>query len=422
MKKLTLLFCTLLAISYLGYSRPEYSILQSYGTKCSNCHVNIQGGGERTLGGWMSRNQTSIIDPSTIGIGKIYDFLQNTNQAWNGKITYGLDFRWEDARWGYQEVVQQRNPPLTDTVLSKPLRDNMIMQFDPYLSIKPFDFLELEGFYNFAYDIEQFKRYPGQQPYAFSIKVKPADYLPELRVGYFQPEIGTKWDDHSLLVRQVIGSSRSSLLIPDDYAEWGAELDYESIPWLGVGLGVFDSKVMKNLTLPNQTGSSIPVVSGNTTSLFFKLAFYPPEWIPGFTNFFGGYFMINSPLKTDNGIYFANNYYAIGDLFFNIGMTDKFALMTEYMWSKKEDLRTTNNLSFELTYQPLDAAYVYARYEVGNTDYLPVSTSYHANQYVLGTKIFLLPYIALIPEYRVFDRANVPGYFAEWAFQLHIFY
>lgn len=421
MKRFLLLLILLTVTFYPLLSRPEYSILQSYGTKCQNCHVNNQGGGLRNLGGWMSRNQTALVEPSKIGLGKVFDFLQNTNQALDGIITYGLDFRWQDARWGYQEVIQKRNPPLTDTVLSQPKRDNMIMQLDPYLSIKPADFIELEGFYNFAYDIENLKRFPGQQPYAFSVKIKPADYLPELRIGYFQPQIGTKWDDHSLLVRQVIGASRSSLLIPDDYAEWGAEIDYQAIPWLGASIGLFDSKVMNNLTLPGKIGNTVPVVSGNTMSTVMKLAFYPPEFY-GFTSFFGGSFVINSPLRTDNGIYFANNYYAIGNMFFNIGMVDKFSLLTEYMWSKKQDLRTTNNFSFELTYQPLDAAYVYARYEIGNTDYLPQNTSYHANQYVLGTKLFVLPYIALLPEYRVVDREHVEGYFSEWTLQIHLFY
>jgi len=100
MKKITLIVSLFLIANSIIYARPEYSILQSYGTKCQSCHVNTQGGGLRTLGGWMSRNQTSIIEPSKLGLGSLFDFLQNSNQALNDIITFGLDARYQFARWG----------------------------------------------------------------------------------------------------------------------------------------------------------------------------------------------------------------------------------------------------------------------------------------------------------------------------------
>lgn len=420
MKKVITLLVAVFLISYIGYSRPEYSILQSYGTKCTNCHINTQGGGARTLGGWMSRNQTTLVEPSKIGLGKVFDFLQNTNQFWDGKITFGLDFRWQTAKWGgTTEVIQKRNQPLSDTTISAPERDYMIMQVDPYISIKPWEFLEFEGFYNLAYEIEDLKRYPGQQPYAFSAIIKPSEKLPSLRVGFFQPAFGTKWDDHTLLIRQVVGSNRNSLVLPHDYTEWGAQIDYEAIPWLGLSLGLFDSETLSNLQLNGK-----PIVSGNEMSSVFRVGFYPPEVVPGITTFFGGYWLYNGKLNKDDMSRLFKSGYSLGNVFFNIGMIDKFSLLTEYMWSKNKSFRETNNFLVELTYQPLEAAYAYVRWERGNSDFLYENPdkSYHATQYVIGAKFFPLPYIGFIPEYRIVDRDHIEGIHSQWAFQVHLFY
>ncbi len=438
MKQFTIILTLLAFFVTPLLSRPEYSILQSYGTKCQSCHVNTQGGGLRTLGGWMSRNQTSIVEPSKIGLGSVFDFLQNTNQTLNDMITFGIDFRYQFARWGGPQKTLTINPKTIykkdendsiivintlDTTTTGPKYDAMIMQVDPYISFKPADFIELEGFYNFAYDLETEKRYPGQQSYAFSMYLRPGENLPFLRVGYFQPMIGTKWDDHTLLVRQVVTATRANLVLPHDYTEWGAQLEYEAIPWLGATLGVFGNENLKQIKIVNQ----------DRLSYFFRLGFFPSidEYLKGWTTFFGGYFMMNSELKTDNGVYFGNDYYAVWNAYFNIGMTDRFSLLTEYMGSKKQELRTSSNFSVELTYQlfkdidigiPFDAAYIYGRFEQGNTEFLADKSEYSATQYVIGAKLFPLPYIGVLPEYRIYDREHIDGHFAAWALQVHLFY
>jgi hypothetical protein len=419
MRKLVTLILGFLVVWNFAYSRPEYSILQSYGTKCTNCHINTQGGGARTLGGWMSRNQTAMVEPSSIGLGKVFDFMQNTNQLLDGMITFGLDFRWQTAKWGGStEVIQKENAPKEDHTISEPKRDYMIMQVDPYISIKPWDFLEFEGFYNLAYEIEDLKRYPGQRPYAFSAIIKPAEYLPSLRIGCFQPAIGTKWDDHTLLIRQAMSKSRGSLILPHDYTEFGAQLDYEAISWLGLSVGMFASDSLALLKVNNQ-----PVVTGKTMNTVFRVGFYPPEVISGITTFFGGYWMVNSPLRTDDGIYFARDYYSVGNIFFNVGMIDKFSIMTEYMFSTKQSLRKTDAYLVELTYQPMESAYAYVRWERANSDYLFDQTlNAQATQYVIGAKLFPLPYIGFIPEYRIVDKDHIKGYHSQWAFQIHLFY
>ncbi|MFA6571608.1 MAG: hypothetical protein WCT77_10285 [Bacteroidota bacterium] len=422
MKKLALLLILILLCSGFAYARPQYSILQGFGAKCQACHVNTQGGGARNNPGWMSRKDISLIQPSTIGLGGLFNAL-STNQAFGELITYGVDFRYQSARFG--------GP-------AGPERKNMVMQTTPYLSINPTSWFFIEGQYNVAYEIEKDLRYIGQQPYAFSANFKIAENLPRLRVGYFQPPIGTKYDDHTLLIRMVAGSARSNPVIPDDYAEFGAQLDYDPFDWLSVNLGAFQSKNMSALTstinpndmrvyVPYVTADTskartIPVVDQGVPSIAGRILIAPT--LPFNINaFFGGTFFINSGTNLNkNGFYFSSNFYEISSLFLHIGMLEKFALMTEYIHAKKQNSRTTDNFLVELTYQPLEAANIFFRFEQGNTNEVFQDKNYHSNQYVIGAHIFPLPFIDLLPEYRIYDRQWIPGHAAQWAFQAHIFY
>lgn len=142
----------------------------------------------------------------------------------------------------------------------------------------------------------------------------------------------------------------------------------------------------------------------------------------GLTYFFGGSFFINSPLRSDNGLYFANNYYAVSNAFFNFGMSDSWAVIADYMHSEKQQVRETNNFTLELNYQPMEGVIAHARAETANTWEVFRNQLTHTNQYVLGARFVLLPYLDIMPEYRVYDRQHVPDYAAQWSFNLHLFY
>ena len=58
----------------------------------------------------MSRNQTSLVEPSKLGLGSVFDFLQNSNQTLNDMVTFGLDFRYQFARWGGPQKTLTINP------------------------------------------------------------------------------------------------------------------------------------------------------------------------------------------------------------------------------------------------------------------------------------------------------------------------
>lgn len=377
----------------IANARPQYSILQNFGTKCIGCHYNTQGGGARTQPGWMSRKDISLINPGSIGLQGLYDAME-TNTVFSETATFGVDFRLQDARWG---------PPVG--------RDIMIMQLTPFLIIQPFNWLGFEGFYNIAYEIASDKRYVGQNPYAFSMVIKPAENLPSLRVGYFQPTIGTKYDDHTMLIREVTGFSRAQTrpLIPDDYAEFGAQVDYEAVEWLGLSAGAFDSKTLCSLTTKTVSGATIPVVDTGSISMVLRAFVTPPTLIDGVTTFLGGTYLLNGD-------------YYISSVFFNIGLTEKLCLMTEYVRSEKKDSRLTQNFLAEVTYAVTDAVLPFIRAERGQTKYKNENHPFYTNQFVFGAHINLLPYIDLLPEYRIYNSEQVDGYARAWAFQLHVFY
>ncbi|TAL69728.1 MAG: hypothetical protein EPN82_03670 [Bacteroidetes bacterium] len=404
MKKIFIYPILLTVCLTIAFARPQYSILQSFGTKCIGCHYNTQGGGVRTQPGWLSRKDISLIPVSGIGLQEFYDAL-STNTVSNEAVTFGTDFRWQDARW-----------PVIG-------RDDMVMQFTPYLILQPTNWLGFEGFYNIAYDIAKDKRFVGQNPYAFSMYLRPSEKLPSLRVGYFQPTIGTKYDDHTILIREVTGFARSSTfndvkkykrpgtipLIPDDYAEWGAQLDYEALDWLGLSAGIFRADNLAGLTTVNKTGTPVPVVDSGSYSTVLRAFITPPTLIDGITTFLGG-------------TYFINKDYYISSAFLNIGLTEKLSLMTEYMRSEKKDCRFTQNVMAEVTYAVTDAVLPFIRAERGQTKYKIENHPFYTNQFVFGAHINLLPYIDLLPEYRIYNSEQVEGYARQWTFQVHVFY
>src|SRR5436305_13808036 len=99
---------------------PRFALLT--GTRCSACHVNPQGGGQRTELGWSYLNQIGAFNPESVGIPKTPD--DATNSYWDGIVSFGLDARFEDARLGTP----------VDTAPSVP-RYFIPMQFSPYISI-----------------------------------------------------------------------------------------------------------------------------------------------------------------------------------------------------------------------------------------------------------------------------------------------
>ena len=394
--KRIILFAVIIAIfGGESFSRPQYSILQTYGTKCSSCHINVQGGGIRSVGGWLSRKDLSLINPQWIGLKKFFETLTARNSYLDDKIIIGFDLRAQSARW-------PKGPSSSE-------REFMVMQASPYIAIQPVKWLLMEGFYNVAYELEKDKRYPAQQPYAFSVYLKPSEKLPTLRLGYFQPPIGQKWDDHTMFVRTAIARYGRHYIVPDDYAEWGAQIDYESISWLSLSAGVFSGKNLSVINVPDKYGKPIPIVKDNSIAVATRGMISPPELIKGVNSYVGG------------SLYLNNDYY-ISSAFLGIGLPDKVSLIGEYVRTQKKDSRLSLSFTTELTYQLLESVLPFVRVERSILKDKNENNPVYATNLVLGSHINLLPSLDLLIEYRILDREHLEGYFSQWAFQLHLFY
>lgn len=396
MKKILIVFTSIfLILGGESFARPQYSILQTYGTKCSACHINIQGGGIRSIGGWLSRKDISLINPEWIGLKKFFENLTARNSYLNDKAIVGFDLRAQSARW-------PKGPASSE-------HEYMVMQASPYLAIQPTNWLSLEGFYNIAYELEKDKRYPAQQPYSFSLYVKPSENLPSLRVGFFQPPIGQKWDDHTMFVRTSIARYGRHYVVPDDYAEWGAQIDYESLPWLSLSAGIFSGKNLSIIKVPDKSGNPIPIVKDNSFGIATRGMLSPPEYIKGMNSYLGGSF------------YFNDDYY-ISSLYVGIGFPDRISLIGEYIRTQKKDSRLSLSFTAELTYQLLESVLPFVRAERSILKDKNENNPVYATNLVLGSHIYLLPSLDLLIEYRILDREHLEGYFSQWAIQLHLFY
>lgn len=401
MKKFTILIMFIVICCSTELSaRPQYSIIQTFGTKCIGCHVNTQGGGLRNNPGWLSRKDISLIKPSKIGLASVFD-APGSNTLFNDMVTFGLDFRYQSARW--PRTVASTPPKLITR------REWMVMQCSPAISVKPIKWLEFEGFYNFAYEIEKDKRYTAQNAYAASMYIRPADNLPSLRVGYFQPTIGTKYDDHTMLIKTAINArDRRTPVVPDDYAELGAQVDYDGIKWLGLSAGAFDTKNLSKLTARDKDGKTIPIVKDKSVSTVLRGVLFP-EIGKSINAFLGGTILVN------------DDYY-VSSVFVNSGLSDKFSLMTEYCRSEKKNSRLTLNFLAELTYQLHESVLPFVRAERAVTKDKVENKPFYANQFVFGAHINPLPYFDFLPEYRIFNSEQISGYSSEWTLQLHVFY
>jgi hypothetical protein len=413
MKKFLVIgFFALLLVAIHLNSRPQYSLLQSFGTDCSNCHFNVQGGGVRTPGGWMSRNSITMIPA---------DFMNDlftTDSWWDDKIVVGLDSRMQIAKW--PAPGQGTEVPIGTTEYQF-----MAMQLTPYLTFQPLSWLALEAQYNIAYDLYEDKRFIAQQPFAASLYIMPGENLPQLRIGYFQPTMSMKWDDHTLLGHQFYGAKGRFPVIPIDYAELGAQIDYEvyfdGFGGLSMSGGGFSANNMAQYTtmqLKDPDYASLPindtlykmvsVVDSNTVSLVGRIMFSPEiNW--DFTTFVGA-----------TG--FLNGDYYIANVFLGFGMADKFSFLLEYTDSEKDNARRAISWLGEFTYQIHEAFLPYIRAERQLTREVTEPAANYTNQFILGAHVFIFPYVDLVPEYRIVDREWIDGYHASFAFQIHIWY
>ncbi len=363
---------------------PQFSMLT--GNKCINCHISSEGGKERNGLGWYTRSDIGLLAPDDIGIGKIFRKVAGTNEFFNKKVIFGFDFRYQTALIGTE-------------------RKYFGMQASPYLVVRPLEWLTTGGSYDLFYNFN-IAPWPGQQKWSAFVILQPGLTMPSLKAGYFEPPIGMNYDDHTLLISQEILGSQGHYfpvqMIPPDYAEYGAEINYEGLKWLSLTAGLFNSNNLADI----YAGGTSNLADSNTVSAAFRAS----VWQRFFEN------KLNLNLGAS---YFTNYDFNITAVFLNAGLTDNLTLLTEILWSDKSGVRKTRNYLIGATYQLFDFLLLEARYEGGRTDD-NINSVMNANQYVAGLQFFPFPFIEFRPEYRVFKQES--GTQSQFAAQLHIFY
>jgi hypothetical protein len=437
---------------------PRFSLIS--GTRCSACHFTPHGGGIRTELGWGSMNEVGLFrwpwqppKPATGGDGADDDLFttpsdgateetapetvpdavpvesdvppettdapppadepvadapaddaptdeasMHTNSLFDGLITPGVDIRLQVAKIGRPPRDERRLLP---------------MQTQLYLAVTPVEWLALFSGYN--YSTEHY-RFPGQSGWEATAQFHPSVSLPTLRVGYMQPSIGIRHDDHTSFTRRAVAGTFSQNLVPPGYAELGAEISYEGISWLTVNAGVFGSSNLAEIV--PELGEITEITDFSKPSLLGRIKLWPQDLDLGFNGELGASIFANGDSLT------------MINVFAGIGLSDRSSFLVEAFLATLPDNRRVRNVSVMGSYQLFQWLSLDWRYEFGQTerpDADPTKAELgHAHQAVFGLEFFPLPYLEIRPEYRFFQLepfGEIGGFQqGQYTVQMHVFY
>lgn len=374
----------LVASNTPAWALPQFSLLT--GNRCINCHVNVQGGGLRNDLGWYAMESVGIVRYEDIGLSSLKPVF-STNTFLDDRLTVGVDFRLQSSRSLRDTSSERRIFP---------------MQGAFYASYKPVDWLLVEGTYNLG---RRVYAYAGQQSWSASVAIQPSLEYPQLRVGFFQPSIGYRFDDHTMLVRRIPAGSQDYLFAPN-WAEWGAELNYYRLEWLTLTAGVATLSSLRGATLTDTDGNTRPLIRDPSRPAAIGRVLLSPK-------FFRERLVVNLGSST-----LQQGDFSLWNVFGGIGYADVVAITLETMRQQTTGVRTISATSAELMVHVAEPVYLYARAERGET--VTGEVSLRQEQYLFGAQIFVLPFVELRPEYRIVD---LPLYrLNRWTVQLHVFY
>ena len=372
----------------ISQATPQFAAMNN--AKCIACHVNAQGGGHRNFRGWSYMNSVGLFVP-----GKLKDNngILKRPQSIDGRITLGADIRYQVARSHKSEDAK---------------RHKFFMQQTFYSDIKLTNWVHIDGLFNLA---EQ--RFFRQQRFNADIIIQPQDSSTQFKVGYFQPSIGLRYDDHSMLVRQVPQADYSNYM-PPDYTEYGAEITYDDINWLTIAAGVFGTKNLLEEDDSNIRYSEEPLFTNKPiTHKNFRLGkviFHCPCFAGGKMNLHLG------------GSYYGNSSFEVADIFGWGRFTDRIGFNTGFTRTVKPGYRATDNFLAGISLRAFSWAVLDARSENGRTyttNNRKIDVKTYAKQTVLGAQIFFIPNLEIRPEYRIMDTERYKS--SRWALQVHLF-
>ncbi len=390
--------------SHSLYAIPQFSLIT--GNRCTNCHFTAQGGGGRNELGWYSGKDMKLLRGSAIGLPVLDDM--ETNTLADGKLTIGGDVR-------LQAVRSPRSADAPRVIIPMQIALHAAYQFDPTFKIEAM--LDAAALYSVVKN--GVTPYQGQQIWMASAILQPWKELPSLRVGHFQPSVGMRYDDHTLLVRQIPGANGTAL-IPPNYAEYGAELTYDRPQWLTLSAGVFLPSALSTMTTITPSGELTSLLKAVSSTAGISELLRSPTLTAR---------VVVSPRTEDHrfNTYFGasvlnNDVFTLVNAFAGIGLTNYLSLMAEYARSGVENGRQTQAVSVELMGQAFVWLLPFVRYEYGTTRISPQSspTAIFTSQIVLGGQIFPLPFLEFRPEYRITTTEVFSS--QRWTVQMHLFF
>ncbi|MBM4177815.1 MAG: hypothetical protein FJ211_00590 [Ignavibacteria bacterium] len=389
MKSLLIIAVALLA-SATAFSIPQFSAIS--GNRCINCHVAPSGGSVRNDLGWYSWYDVGAVPRSN----KLFDWFydkDSSNQFFDGKVILGMDARIQSTRSFVSESSPRRLFP---------------MQASFYSAYNPIPEVTIEGSVNLAtLAIQGVPPYSGMRAAAISAIIAPSFSLPSVRIGVFRPNIGMRYDDHTMAPYSYTLATQRKTVIAPDWSEVGAEVSYEGLKWLSLQAGVFGSQGLSQVHISDGE-QTFSVVDGNQPTLTARAVVWPRLFNDKLNTWFGA-----SLLR--------NNHFGITSGFAGIGLSDEFSLMLDYTRIEYDDRFESQSMMAELMYSATTWLFPYVRAERYTTDPYNASGSFLSNAATLGAQIFVMPYIEVRPEYRIWDTWK-PGYSSRWNVQLHFFY
>jgi hypothetical protein len=204
----------------------------------------------------------------------------------------------------------------------------------------------------------------------------------------------------------TLSTQRKTVIAPD-WSEAGVEVSYEGLKWLSLQAGVFGSQGLAQVKISDGI-ETFSVVNGNNPTISARAVVWPRAFNDKLNMWFGG-----SHLQ--------NNDFGITSGFAGLGLSDELSLLLDYTRMHYDDRFTSESMMAELMYSATTWLFPYVRAERYTTDPFSASGTYLSNAGTIGALIFLMPYIELRPEYRIWDTWRT-GYSSRWNIQLHLFY
>lgn len=396
-------FVCLINWSNLG-ATPEFASWTD--NKCSKCHVNMQGGGMRNEFGWQFAKDASYFSSEDDAVKPFYSAIDKSKYNLLPNFALGFDFRLHTVRSHKTEDAVRRLFPMQGTL---------------YAAFTPASWFALEGQAN-ATKVDFF---PGQQWWHASAIIKSEATGLSFRFGKFQPSMGLRDCDMTSFDRRVAMPDGTESFIPPDYSEFGAEIIVEPADWITLNAGIFDTRALDQL----QIFGMVPLVNLKGNSIENVRAILYPHMLLDFL-----------PEMYIGASHALDGDFTYSTVFGGYTPFQELNIYGKYIASRRPYARETDNFVVGASYMPLKGIILGARAEFGSTDLIIADDSsyvnkdgdiihvknvldvlgFHATQIVLNAKVFVMPYVELIPEYRFLRCKEYES--TRWVLQLHMYY